>query len=223
MPYSRRSRRSYRRRRRPTRSTPWFKDAKSAYKLASQAAKDIWYIKGLVNSEKFHFDTNIATSINGTTGNVQCLNLIPQGDGESARTGRSILLKDVYIRARMYKDPAATVSRVMCALVQDLQTISDTVPSFTDIFQSTTPETFMNLQTAGRFKVLMRKTYILDSDNPQKELIKFKKVYTHLKYNGSAAADIQKNALYLVWISSETGLTNPVTISGGARIGYHDN
>ena len=208
-------------------SPSWYDKKYSARTLAVKALQNVNYIRGLVNSEKFHFDTSLIINVNGTTGNVNCLSLIPQGDGESARTGRSLLVKDLYIRLRANIDPAVTLSsRFLMVVFQDTQQVSDTVPSFTDIFNSPTPEAMMNLSTAGRFKVMYRKTFILTpatGGRPTLEISKYFKLFTHLKFNGTAGTDIQKNAIYIAFVSSETGLTNPVTISGQSRIGYHDN
>lgn len=106
----------------------------------------------------------------------------------------------------------------------DTQQISDTSPVLTDVLTTATPESLLNLSNAGRFKILYRKTFIVTpatGGRPAIEITKFFNLQKHVRYNGPATTDIQKNGLYIAFVSSET--VNYPTIVGSSRIGYHDN
>lgn len=202
----------------------WYNKSYSAKSLAIKAIKNIRYIKGLVNSEMLHKDVSFTPAAQfGITSLVG----IDQGDTDSGRTGNSILLRSLYLRGSIQINPSVTGNtRIMLALVKDSQQISDTTPNVSNIFTSITdPDgALLNLNNAGRFKILWRQSYILTPSNgsrPAVEINKYFKLYSHVRFNGTTATDIQKNAYYLVMINSEN--TNYPSISITSRIGYHDN
>lgn len=201
----------------------WSKTPQTPRALAWQAYKGVKYLKGLVNSEMLHLDNSY--SLGASSNAIYHITGMSQNDTDSGRTGNSILLRNIYIRGLIEINPAVTGdSRVLVALVKDRQQISDTTPSVTDIFKSTSPETMLNLNASGRFKVLWRKTYVVAPVSGGRNAIEVKrywKIYDHVRYNGSGTADIQKNGYYLVVITSEP--VNHPTVNFSTRIGYHDN
>lgn len=182
-------------------------------------------LRGIINSEKMYLDTSAL--LGAAQSSITSLNALANGDTTGTRTGNSILCKSLYFRGYMNINSSTTVStRVSIALVQDLQQISDTNPGVLDIFTSQNPEaqlrTGATTNTAGRFKILWRKNYILvPSQRPTVTLDKFRKLNTHVKFNGSGTGDIQKNGLYLVFLTSEA--TNYPTINITSRLAYYDN
>lgn len=214
-------RRNYRNRRR---RTPWYRRKYDAMSLAAKAAKGVWYLKGLVNSEMLHVDSTAL--IAGSQNSITHITGIGQGDTDTGRTGNSLLLRNIYIRGRLVINSLITTSsRVMMALVCDTQQIGDSFPSVTDIFKSgTDTETFLNLNASGRFKIMWRKQVVLTTasgGSPTREVVKYIKLRKHVRYNGPNAGDIQKNGIYLVIITSES--VNFPAVDLGVRIGYHDN
>ena len=111
----------------------------------------------------------------------------------------------------------------MFALVRDKQQISDTAPAITDVFTSDTdPHTMLNANRLGRFDLLKRWNYTVDSHTSSSVNFNyFTKRSFHVRYNGPTANDIEKNGLYLVIITSDG--TNYPTISINSRISWHDN
>jgi len=232
MPYQRRyrRRRTYRRRPRRTsravvpKSTPWFTSAANAYDLARKAAQDIWYIKGLVNSEMHHLDATHTLGANQSA--IKPMLTIAQGDDFINRTGRSILLKSINFSGELYVNSSVTTnSRVMIALVRDNQQIGATTPAITDIFTSATdPHTFLNANTLGRFTIIWRKQYTLspnDAGDNVYTIRKYSAFHDHIRYAGAADTSIQKGGLYLCIITSEA--SNYPTVQISSRLSWHDN
>ena len=213
--------RTYRRRRRATRAQPWFKNANSAYKLAAQAAKDIWYIKGLVNSEMLHRTVSGSTTTS-STGTMTLLNALGQDDTSSGRTGNSVLMRNVLVRAVFTQNPTAISTQYRVMIVKDTQQISDTAPAVSDILESLNPLSTLKVGNAGRFKILKSWFFTTDDDKGQTKVINYyKDMRMHTRFNGIADTDIQKNGLYLVTICNQA--TNTPTFDYYWKVGYHDN
>lgn len=205
------------------RANAWSKTPQTPRDLAIQAYNGVKYLKGLVNSEMLHTDTTLSLGANQSQ--VFALCQITQNDTDTGRTGNSILLKSIYIRGVIEINTAVTAnSRVMICLIKDTQQIADTTPSVTDVFKSPSPESMLNLNASGRFKVMFRKTYTLSPAAGGRNVIEFTKYWktqTHIRYNSVASTDIQKGGYYLVVISSE--VANFPNVSLQSRVGYHDN
>lgn len=220
MPYRRYPRRKVNRKK-----TAWYNKKYSTMQLAKKAWYATKYLKGLINSEKMYIDR--AITLGATQSDIFSVNQIAVGDQTGQRTGNSILVRSLYLKGYLQINSAVlAVTRVSLCLVQDLQQISDTTPSITDIFTSISPEgivkTGATTNTAGRFKILWRQNYsLVQGQTPNININKFWKLYSHVKFNGSAATDVQKNGYYLVMMTSE--ITNFPTISINARLGYYDN
>lgn len=221
---------SYRKRGGKRYNKRWFNTNKftpgRAYELAKQAAKDIWYIKGLVNSEMLHADFTYGPGTNiPNTGFVTNVVALSQGDGSNNRTGNSILLRNLAYRYKLdINSSVSSNTTILFMLIKDTQTEADGLPAVTTVLQSSTTWSLMNLLTAGRFKIIKRRNYTLtpaSGGRPSIEIKGYHKIYDHVRYNGTTANDIQKNGYYMLWLSSET--TNQPTIVGSMRIGYHDN
>lgn len=221
---------NYRRRGGKRYNRKWFNTNKftpsRAYELAKQAAKDIWYIKGLVNSEMMHADYAYGPGTNiPNTGFITNITALSQGDGPNNRTGNSVLLRNLSYRFKLDINTSVTSNTtILMMLVKDTQTEADGIPAVTTILQSSTTWSLMNLLTAGRFKIIKRRNYTLtpaSGGRPSFEIKGYHKIYDHIRYNGTTANDIQKNGYYMLWLSSET--SNYPTIVGSMRIGYHDN
>lgn len=196
----------------------------SARFLAKKALRGIRYIKGLVNSEmyKAEFSLNTVASTSTTTQN---LTAIAQGDNDGQRSGNSILLRYIYIRFFLTVHASATNSFVRFLLVCDKQQQGDTTPQLADIIDTTTLDPIMGpLQKTevGRFSILMDKVFVLDNISRPNVFKKiYMKCYKHIRYNGTASSDIQKNGIFLFIYCNEA--TNTPTLKLESRVGYHDN
>lgn len=215
------ARKSFRRRRR----APWYNKKYSAVQLARKAFRGVRYLKGLVNSEMLHLDTNFSAASVLGSGAVSHLTAIAQGDTSAGRTGNSLLLRSLSYRFKLEINSSVTSNTTVTMIIfQDTQQVGDTSPAATDVLAQANTYSLLSTLTAGRFKILKRKSYLLtpaSGGRPAIEQKGFMKLYSHVRYNGTASTDIQKNGLYVLFISSES--TNTPTVNGTFRIGYHDN
>lgn len=188
--------------------------------MAYTAWRGVKYLKGLVNSELFSLDAT-STGTVSNIGSMTHITAIAQGDGVNGRTGNSILAKSVYIKMQLTKDSAATNTRVRLVLVRDNQQISDTAPSIANIYGSASTIAPIQSGAFGRFTILYDKTFNLTADNPQVNTRVFQKLNHHVRYNGTADTDQQKNAIY--WIQMSNEATNVPDYERVIRFRYHDN
>lgn len=217
MPY-RRTRRIRRTRRR----APWYKRRYNALQLASKAARGVWYLKGLVNSEMHHLVTNSTVSVTNTA-TIIPLTAIGQDDTASGRTGNSILLRNIFMRWGLTNNPAASSTYFRCLLVQDKQQIGDTAPTITDVLQSSSTLSSLSLNSAGRFKILKDWFFILNNvDKTSRNAKLYLDVRKHVRFNGAAGTDIQKNGIYMMVLSDQVIGTAPSFVYN-VKLGWHDN
>lgn len=189
--------------------------------IAQKALSTALTVKRLVNVERKYKDTSYSASLSGS-GAIMNLIDIPQGDTSEQRIGNSIKLTNVLIRGDAIINSADTNSLVRLVLVRDLQQQGDSPPVWLDIFDTATPNTALNRNNAGRFKILADRRFTLSKNGQDVHLFKiFKKLNFHVRYNGPLATDFQKNGLYLAWITGES--TNLPTIDVTARVSYIDN
>jgi hypothetical protein len=208
-------------------------DAQAAWQLAKRAWEGLKYIKGLVNSELYKFDTvqnpNVALLSGGY---FNSFNLIPLGDGDNGRTGNSILCKGVRFACSIRNATASPIpwTRVRIMIIMDTQTISDvTSPFITDIVESTGASvclSALNSETVGRYNVMYDKLFTMDTVNkPQLVIKKNIKLMKHIRFNGTGATDVQKNNIFYVILCDNVNVAfnNPVLEQVTTRLFYHDN
>lgn len=188
--------------------------------LAYKAYRGVRYIRGLVNSEKKHHDVTWTPTVN-TTGTTRSLTSIAQGDGISTRDGNSILVKSLYFRMSSQLNSGATASFVRFIVFQDKQQVADTTPGVTDVLETADYLSHLNRANLGRFKILRDVTYGLDGNTVVRVFKRYIYLNTHIRYNGTASTDIQKNGLHVLAISNEA--TNVPTVDFNFSISYHDN
>lgn len=219
MPYRTRSRRV----RRTRRKSPWYKRRYNALQLAAKAARGVWYLKGLVNSELLKNDISIPNTTISDAGLVQSCQLMAQGDGDSNRTGNSVLARQLLVRIRIAKASTPTLTYVRAYIVIDTQQIGDTLPTLSELLHTVDVDSPLSRTTAGRFKILWTKTILLTGDKPAYHLERAFKMRHHIRFNGTAGADIQKGGIYLMLLGDQSVSTNYPSLDGHLRLSYHDN
>ena len=186
--------------------------------VANLAMDGVRAIRKLINSETQVVDINSTAVFTASVAQVVHLTAIAQGDGQDGRTGNSVLLS--YIKCNEFF--VATVPTIVREILfQDMQQISDTTPSASDILEvSTDPMSYISKTTAGRFKILEDKVYTLESGNKGLyRVARHTKTYNHhVKYNGAATTDIQKGGIYRLILPSAV-----INQSSRYRVGFHDN
>lgn len=214
-------RRRVRFRRRRARRAPWYRRKYNAVQLASKALRGLNYVKGLVNSEMFH---NTISSVSNPTplGTIIPLTNIAIGDSAVTRTGNSLFVRSIVMNFNCSQNASALDNTfIRMVLFTDTQQVSDTTPVSGDIFATTGPNALVNLDSAGRYKFLKTWAFSLSTQNPAKIIKYYKNIRHHVRYNGSAATDVQKGGIYLALVSSQS--TNTPTLEYQIRVGYHDN
>lgn len=189
--------------------------------MAKTAMTGVNYLKGLVNSEAFHFDisSNFSPS---NTGSITDLCAIAQGDGPNVRTGNSLLFKSIYINFNIINNNSAASGAIIGSwIIMDTQQVADTAPTFASVFNSNNVLSVLNADTLGRYKVLDHKKIIVDPSKPTVIRKVWVSLRHHVRYNGPNSTDIQKGGLYWIVCSNQTTYTPLVTYV--ARMTYHDN
>lgn len=195
--------------------------------MASKALSGVHYLKGLVNAEVKKYDVYESARNIPDTGYIYSLNQIALGDGADAqRDGNSIFARHLSLRGVVnWNTTAAVPQEVRVAVILDRQTIVDTAPAYTDIYDNTgtavAPLSHLTAESVGRFKVLATRTVFL-SDQKRSAPVQIQlNMRHHIRFNGALATDYQRGALWLVCSSSEG--TNYPVLSWTARLSYHDN
>lgn len=181
--------------------------AKRAYKIARSLQKSV---------EKKMYQLN-TTQTALTTGAVFPLSSIPEGVGSLARDGLKVLPKSIYARIRINHgddggtppilDPRGVLTRVV--IFRDTQQDPDTTPVVSDLFESTpyVTSSYDRLHRA-RYKILLDRTYTTapNASNSvlfKKHFLRGKKVEVPIWYNGGGSTDIQKNGLYILFVTDD--------------------
>lgn len=143
--------------------------------------------------------------------------LISTGATVSTRVGNVIEAKSLNAKITFSKHASATASvvRVIMFIWK-----SDGAPSaVTDYLASASVNGQKAVDHRFDSKTLMDKTYVLDSDNPKKQLNLRKKLNFPIFYDTSGSTP-DKNKLVILMISDET--TNWPTFSGNLRLYFTD-
>lgn len=189
-------------------------------------------------AEQKFFDTAISFTVDAT-GEVPVtgqLNLVPQGNTDSTRVGRSITITSINFGGSMTWQPAATTTsggQIHVWIVLDTQ-CNKAAATATDVFTSTNFQyPLRNLANEKRFKILRKFTEVF---NPEagiqtafgyvvKPFSYYKKCNIPITFDSSASTGaigtITENNLFL--LAGTDGLQDDtVTVGGNCRIRFTD-
>jgi len=150
--------------------------------------------------------TNLTSS-----GSIQHVTAIGQGDDVGDRTGNTIDLKEIYMQSSFTLGSDGTSgASFRIAIVRDTQQVADTTPAVVDVFSSANPLVAMpNIGNRERFKFLYMSPIV-----PINQLAnwgmnhKFDwKGNYKVMYNGTASSDIQKGGIYILFLTDAGGNT----------------
>lgn len=195
----------------------------SAGSAAYAALRGVQYLKGLVNSEMYKVDiTDTGTIITDAGTYQKQLTAVAQGDGDSARTGNSIYVRSLNIRGQIIFNSSGTNPQFLRLMVViDRQQIADSAVSTTTVLAGGY-NSHLNSLNVGRFTILHSRTYALDdNDRLVTNFVINLPMRLHVRYNGTANTDIQRNGIWIVAVSSEP--TNGPKLVFDSRLSYHDN
>lgn len=192
-------------------------DQPSVSNMALLAYRGVKGLRALVNSEEFVYDVAYAQTLVANTPVITPLNNMAQGDGQSLRTGNSILMKKLHRIEYNTSSQANTLIREI--LFYDKQQIADTAPGATDLLETGTPVSLYQKKSIGRFQILEDKIYYLNSaGNTGRVLRNTVHLNKHARYNDGAGSDIQKMGLYKLIVADTAA-----NVTGTYRLFYHDN
>lgn len=149
---------------------------------------------------------------------ISCV-AIAQGDGDTNRSGNRIRMQSILWKGCVALPNAEPANCVELYLVQDLQTQSDTIPAYSDIFDSGGGG-FVRLSSTvrGRFKILAHKKLVLNPGTQftagvlpvaTREFQIYKKLNIPVRYNGGNDTDLQANAIFAFAVCSGYTTTAP--------------
>jgi len=182
-----------------------------------------------------YLDVDLASSNITTSGTTTQITAVAQGDTQSTRTGNTINVTSVSIIGRWSKAGDTAYSGnafYRWAVVVDKEQVADTLPAASAIFTGSPIGNFPNLDNLERFRILYLSPVFenarMSSDTDATTSVAT--INSHWKwswkgnikvsYNGTAGTDIEKNGIYVVYLSNDTQDT--IDVAATARIGYTD-
>lgn len=198
------------------------------------------------NVERKVFNRASATFQINTTGNIVYLCLPTLGTDMTNRIGRKIMLKSVYVRGYVAQEASSTIASAgsacqlaRCIILVDYQP-NGSYPAITDILDTATSTSQLNLDNRDRFKILVDKQYSIDPyvysttatqavacfSGTIKPVKIFKKINIEQIYNvtnGGTVADINTGNLLMCWIGTGVAGTNvDLNFIGSTRVRFVD-
>jgi len=189
------------------------------------AKKALTAVKILKSKSANELKQNTQTIKNGQVtlaGEVQYMIRIPQGDAVDEREANQVKLKSFQFSGYLYWNTFGNINQnARLWIVKDTQTISDSSPVFTDIFDNNDVNSFPQVSTKGRFKIVKSIFFERNADVTQKH-IEFNIAASDIvRWNGVGQTDIQKNHYYLVMVTN-LAINCPVFYLK-CRTNYYDN
>lgn len=226
MPYGRR-RRYYGRRRKQGFRRKYIGRAGQYARTAFDAWKLAKYAVSMLNVEKKFFDV---TAFSGTAidnaGAIVSLTSIPSQEaavdqGES-RDGDQVRLKSLLLRMSALVNASATATNLRIMVLCDKMSLA-TPPVMTDILESASVTSPMNLANRMRFRMLYDKVFNLVPTTDKASFFSkpFFRLSSKLVWASDTTDEAQANNYYIVAISSEP--TNTPTLTVESRVRFVDN
>lgn len=153
------------------------------------------------------------------------LSTVPRGPSSVERVGNKYANKYLDIRGQVVRNGAGPNSQSLrIAVVVDLQQISDDLALTWAEVYGTDFNSHMNVETAGRFKILRDKIYTVsasgDSMKPFHMFIPLKGMTT--RFNGPNLGDIETRGIFIIALAdTDCGVNGPNLIYK-ARLGFTD-
>lgn len=181
---------------------------------------------------KFHdilLDDTIPST--GEVAETTSLNLIAQGVTESTRVGRKCTITSINMKGNLVKGTGSASATYNIALVLDKQA-NGALPNYTDVFETDTPFSHLNLANSQRFVILKRwygtmnnLTVNGDTFNLWGEVrqpVSFNKkcnIPLEFSANTGAITEIRSNNLFVVW---DSDVNNGITANLNFRLRFQD-
>lgn len=188
--------------------------------IAKKAAKSL--VKYYLNPEyKFlDYGNSINPNFAGTVIFDVCK--VAYGDSNMQRIGNSLKITSWLLRMVLTKNATATASNVRIIAFSDVSS-AGVKPNVTDVLEYLSPISPIAKNNGSRFRILMDRIYVLDSDNPMRVTKMYKRLSHHIKYLDGTTNDsaLGQGSLYLLILSNEG--TNLPTVTFDSRMRFLDN
>lgn len=189
------------------------------------------------NELKF-FDTVFSGGIDATGeiapggGTQTALNLIAQGTTESQRIGRKCVIKRIDLKGDITLANNIGSATYNVCLILDTQA-NGAYPTYTDVFETDSPRSFLNLANSQRFRVMKRWFGVLNQ-NAGDGSGGYQSVRRTLKFNKScnipiefssttgAITEIRSNNLFVMWDCDITE-DDAMNVNMSWRLRFSDN
>jgi len=217
---------------RTTRYSPYKRGGKTRItprKAAFRGSKALRILRSTYRPEKKVHDVQPVSTIFSEAGQIINLTQIARGDGRTTRDGNAALHFKTWVRMLFIADPNAPQTTVRAILFTDKQQIADTTPAIDDLLAShlTKNETICGyslLAAPGRFHVYGDKTIELhpNAQRTKRMTLSCNKRF-QMRWNDTAATDMQKNMLYLIVISDRSAASSEPTHRIFSRTRFYDS
>jgi len=210
----------------PSSSGTLTQQVKSLQRIVRQLQPELKSIDVSVNS------SNISTS----TGAVVHCTQIAQGDGQNGRTGNLINVRKLDFGIRIQRQTAYTFSPGQAsfrwAVVVDKEQVTDTSPvalsafeypgePWVDFSQILNNERFRYLYVSPVYDLAQMAVNSITAIPQTSNMFKFHwDGETKVGYNGSASSDIEKNGIYVVYMTVGSG--DELDVDGRVRVQFTD-
>lgn len=190
---------------------------------AGQLVKDVKMLKGLINVEFKYLDTVGNAKSMTTSGNIDQLLLVAQGDGGSSRDGNQIRAKSLELNFNVTQHSSATASQAR--VIVGIQTDPEgNPPAWTDLMISATTVAPRNLQNRHNFIILKDYVFPLAINGRRNAASQFyRRIDLKQLYNGTGASigSLKQGGLFIAYLANEA--TNTPTLNYYSRVRYLDN
>lgn len=189
--------------------------------LAKRAMKTALYVKSLINVEKKAYDLSAQTPVTSSTGSITNLAPITQDDTITGRDGNTIKLKSVYFKAVLLRHDSSTSTYFRMCIFIDRANNDNTTPTITDILDTSSYLSALNLNNRKRFLVLFDKLVTLDSLTKKTKAFNIYKKLDFKTVFADNSAIPSSNGLYLLCLSSESSYAPSLVFT--SRVRFLDN
>jgi len=186
-----------------------------------------------LSPEKKYTDLSLSQINIGVAGAVTHITSVAQGDTIATRTGNVLNLVSITCKGKIATaaNALAVGSYMRILVVVDKQQVADTSPSAADvitdgIFTADPVSMLPNTAFLERFRIL-HSSRLYDGSRIATGTATQDRSWEYswtgnmkVEYNGTAGTDIQKNGVYVVFLTDDAG--NVLDFSGVARVGFTD-
>lgn len=190
--------------------------------LAGKALAVAQGVRSIVNSEKKTYTKTVFNAVTvSSTGSMQEISSIAQGDDYTNRDGRSVLAKSLELKGWLNAHPSASTTMLRIIVFRD-NNADGTDPVALDLLQSNTTYSLRNPDPTDmkRFSIYVDKLYMLDTQKSALAKVDiFRNLNHHIKFDASSGSN--QGSLWVYVLSNLA--SNTPTVALTSRVRFYDN